>query len=270
MTEEQNLQEKEIDITEYQSLMKKSLRIMIGFFIMFLVGVILFIILQKNKFFIFNLRRTFENVPSPFIAEIFSIFFFIIIIIGFISFIVLTVEYFKNKKIDNEEEINEERIKTLKRKFSVADVFSVVPTFLVIVMIINGFFFSLAQVDGISMEPTFCNNDAVIIKYVEEYQDQDIVILQNQGIYLIKRLVAKGGDELVVNQSGVYVNGVLIEDNIANGNVGYDLIIPEGFYYVLGDNRDHSQDSRVFGLVSENDMLGKVIVKISNTSCEID
>ncbi|MDC7243080.1 MAG: signal peptidase I, partial [Sphaerochaetaceae bacterium] len=149
--------------------------------------------------------------------------------------------------------------------------FSIVPLFLVIVMVINGFFFSFAQVDGISMEPTFCDNDAVIIKYVEDYERNDIVILQQDDLYLIKRLVAVPGDTLTVNASGVYVNGELIEDNVGNIYIAYDeIVIPEGYYYVLGDNRDYSEDSRLFGLKSEENMLGKVIYKISTTTCEID
>ncbi|OQX93557.1 MAG: signal peptidase I [Tenericutes bacterium 4572_104] len=267
MIDDLDLQESSENLKEYNSLMKKSLRIIIGFFIMFAISVILFIILQKNKFFIFNLNRTFKNVPSPFIAEVFSIFFFVIIIFAFISFVVLTFAYFKNKK--GNIVISKKEIFSYKNKYNIADIFSVVPIFLIVVMIINGYFFSLAQVEGISMQPTFCDNDAVIIKYVEEYKNQDIVILQEEGLYLIKRLVAQGGDKLVVNSTGVYVNGIKIEDTIWSGTIEYDLVIPEGYYYVLGDNRNNSRDSRMFGLVKEEDMLGKVIIKISNSTCAI-
>ncbi len=267
MIDDLDLQKNNEDLKEYNSLMKKSLRIIIGFFIMFTISVILFVLLQKNKFFIFNLNRTFKNVPSPFIAEVFSIFFFVIIIFAFISFVVLTFAYFKNKKTNIE--ISEKEISSYKTKYNIADIFSVVPIFLIVVMVINGYFFSLAQVEGISMQPTFCDNDAVIIKYVEEYKNQDIVILQEEGLYLIKRLVAQGGDKLVVNSTGVYVNGIKIEDTIFSGTIEYDLVIPEGYYYVLGDNRNNSRDSRMFGLVKEEDMLGKVIIKISNSTCTI-
>ncbi len=267
MIEDFDFNENSDDLKEYNLLMKKSLKTIIVFFIMFIASVILFILLQKNKFFIFNLNRTFKNVPSPFIAEVFSIFFFVIIIFGFISFVILTYAYIKNRK--SNIELSKKEIASYKRKYNVADIFSVVPVFLIIIMVINGYFFSLAQVEGISMQPTFCDNDAVIIKYVEEYKNQDIVILQEEGLYLIKRLIAQGGDKLVVNSTGVYVNGNKIEDTIWNGTIEYDLTIPEGYFYVLGDNRDNSRDSRLFGLVKEEDMLGKVIIKISNSTCRV-
>ena len=122
------------------------------------------------------------------------------------------------------------------------------------------------------MTPTFCDNDAVIIKYVDEYEKQDIIIFQVEEldgsvIYLIKRLIAMPGDKLVVNSTGVWVNDVLVEDNIVGGTLSYNLTIPEGYFYVLGDNRDNSSDSRTRGLVPYEDMIGKVVLKISGTTC---
>ncbi len=252
-------------IKENEKLMKKSLRMIISFFTVFTASIVLFIILQGNKFFIFNLNRTFENTPSPLIAEIFSVFFLIIIIIGLISYLSLSTAYFERKHQNIEKQIDS--YEAFQKRFNLADIFSVVPYFLIVVIIINGFFFSFAKVDGISMQPTFCNNDAVVIKYVNEYEDQDIVILVQDNMYLIKRLVGLPGDTLLVNSTGVYINGNQIEDNVSNVANYYDGIIPDGQYYVLGDNRDYSQDSRYFGLVMEDEMLGKVILKVSNTTC---
>ncbi|MBN2876627.1 MAG: signal peptidase I, partial [Bacilli bacterium] len=254
MIDEQNYLEPVVDEEaleiqeEYRKLMKKSMRMIIGFYSMLVVAVGLFILLQQNKFFIFNVNRSFQNVPSPLIAEIFSMFFFAIIIIGLISFLILTTTYIKQRKLV-ELQIDKDTLESFRRRFSVADVFSVVPIFLVIIMIINGYFFSFAQVDGESMEPTFQNNDAVLIKYVDTYNTDDIVIVDKGDIYIIKRLVAQAGDHLVVNATGVYVNDVYIESVMYMGSDGelhllaytpYDIIIPEGSYYVLGDNEYHS------------------------------
>ncbi len=271
MTEEENYETDQEEILfENTKLMKKSLRMIISFFTLFTVCVILFFSLQTNKFFIFNLHRTFDVVPSPLVAELFSFFFVIIITVGFIAYVIFAISYFTRKKKSTVEQIA--KYPSYKKQFNAADIFSVVPLFLVIVMIVNGFFFSFAQVDGVSMQPTFCNNDAVVIKYVDDYDLQDIVIIEVDGIYLIKRLVAHAGDKLVINDSGVFVNDMRIETNVSNvpNEYKYSGILPEGAYYVLGDNRNNSTDSRIFGLVGEEDMLGKVIYKISNSTCELD
>ncbi|HPJ23417.1 MAG TPA: signal peptidase I [Bacillota bacterium] len=267
MEEEYNVEETEELVLENKKLLRKSLIAIIGFFSMFIISLILFIVLQGNKFFIFNLHRTFESSPSPLIAEVFSVFFVFIIIVALITYSLFARSFYLRKKLTEDEQL--ESLTGFRRKYNTADVFSVVPIFLIIVMIINGFFFSFAQVNGTSMQPTFCSDDAVIIKYVESYEDNDIVILEQSDMYMIKRLVAKPGDTLLVNWSGVYVNGELLESLVGSSTVQYNLVIPDGYYYVLGDNREVADDSRHFGLVSEENMLGKVVLRISNTSCEI-
>lgn len=262
-----NLEEQAESLAENEKLMKKSPRMIITFFALFFLCIVLFFAFQTNKFFIFNLNRTFENTPSPLIAEIFSMFFFVIIIVALISYIVFAFTYYRRLDKNGLDQLDS--LSSFRTLYNTADVFGIVPLFLIVVMIINGFFFSFAQVDGISMNPTFCDNDAVVIRYVEDYEAQDIVILEYDDMYLIKRLIALPGDKLVVNASGVYVNDVLIETTVPNGSVAYDLIIPEGFYYVMGDNRECSKDSRFFGLVDADNMLGKVIMRISNETCPI-
>ncbi|MBI9009609.1 MAG: signal peptidase I [Tenericutes bacterium] len=269
MEKENVAQEANLILLENEKLMKKSFRMIISFFSLFITCAVLFIVLQQNKFFIFNLNRTFNNVPSPFVAEMFSLIFIIIIIIGFFLYVVFAYQFIQRKNLSESEQIVS--LDKFEKLYSAVDIFSIVPIFLLIVMVINGFFFSFAQVEGVSMQPTFCDNDAVIIKYVEEYQHDDIVILEQNDLYLIKRLVAVPGDKLVVNASGVYVNDILIEDNMGNFYIAYqELIIPDGYYFVLGDNRDNSEDSRMFGLKAKENMLGKVIYKISTNTCPIE
>lgn len=267
--DEENYEDLKLVSEENKKLMRKSFRMIISFLTFFVLCIGLFIYLQQNKFFIFNINRTFSNVPSPMIAEFFSIVFIMIIIMALITFIYLSIEYIKRKKLSVEEQLI--KYNKFRRLFSIADIFSIVPIFLLVVMVVNGFFFSFAQVDGISMQPTFCDNDAVIIKYVEEYERNDIVILEQDDLYLIKRIVAVPGDTLEVNSIGVYVNGELIEDYTSGLLLTYtEFIIPEGYYYVLGDNRTRSEDSRVFGLKSEDNLLGIVVYRVSSQTCPID
>lgn len=85
----------------------------------------------------------------------------------------------------------------------------------------------------------------------------------------IKRLIALPGDEVVVvNHLGVYVNGILQQEPFINevaidcGAFCYPKTIPEGYYFMLGDNRNHSKDSRYFGLQPANRMVGRAIYRV--------
>lgn len=251
----------EILENDNKKLMKRSLILIISFFLFLLLNIIFFIYFQSNELFMFNLHRSIENIPNPLTSQIFSTIFYIIVLVATIVYITFLVMYLKK--------INESNFSLYKKVYNAADLFSVVPLFLFIIIILNGFFFSMALVDGDSMNPTFCDNDTVIISYRSALNRNDILIVENQETFLIKRVVGLPGDRIVVDGTGVYINDILIESYIDGGSIFYDTIIPEGYYYVLGDNRDKSYDSRRIGLVKEEKVLGEVIWKLTEGSCEI-
>jgi signal peptidase I len=74
-------------------------------------------------------------------------------------------------------------------------------------------------------------------------------------VYL-KRVVALGGDRVQSQQGDLYVNG----NRVGAHSQPLDLVVPRGEVYVLGDNRDHSEDSRVFGAVPERDVIGEPVM----------
>ena len=115
------------------------------------------------------------------------------------------------------------------------------------------FNFTTVVVSGNSMEPTFANRDRVLVTkaywLVGGIKKKDIVVLRStDGSPIIKRVYALSGES-------VDFYNVPDEWKLANG----EYHVPENSVYVLGDNREVSEDSRKFGAVEESQIIGKVI-----------
>ncbi len=266
---EEELQYTEEQLKRNTKLMKRSKFLVISFFILFLIDLGLFIFLQRNQLFILNVNRTEGMNATPDAARVFSFIFYVIILISFFVFLLFAYEYREHRRMKLEEQID--RLHGFEKWFDVADLFSVVPVFLLVISILSGFFFSFAKVDGISMEPTYCDQDTVIISYTSNYQTDEIVIVKALNEFIIKRLVAVPGDTLVVDDNGVSVNGNIVETYFdpRTPHVYINTTLTEGEYFVLGDNRGNSYDSRYIGLIPQADMLGRVIYRISNSTCPV-
>lgn len=83
---------------------------------------------------------------------------------------------------------------------------------------------------------------------------------------LIKRVVATGGEEIVITGNQIYVDGVRLEEpflapGVQMSDVG-PLVVPEDHVFVMGDNRNSSSDSRVFGPVPESEIIGRAVLRI--------
>ncbi len=129
-------------------------------------------------------------------------------------------------------------------------------------------------VSGDSMYPTLHHNDKLILWKLGTPEAGDIVVFDshnpNNDKY-VKRVIGVAGDHIEIIDSMVIVNGTAIDESYVNpaeelinkGNV--DIIVPDGEIYVLGDNRNHSNDSRSFGTVDLDDVDGKVIFNLDKT-----
>ncbi len=139
-------------------------------------------------------------------------------------------------------------------------------TFLVAIVFLH--FFRFSVVDGNSMNPTFKDKDQIMVLYTDTLQVNDVAILWSDELdeYVIKRVIGCSGDHIQISDGKLYRNGArlyetyILEQNWTSDNC--DLIVPDDCYFVLGDNRNNSIDSRVLGTFDKSDVYGRFIVKL--------
>lgn len=146
---------------------------------------------------------------------------------------------------------------------------------IVVIFVLLFFIFvmGLQQVIGPSMNPTLNEGDIIItnklIYRFKSIERNDIVVISQDEKYMIKRIVGLPGETVEYQNNDVLINGKAYKETFTNSetedftiqDLGYD-VIPEDMYLVLGDNRENSLDSRTFGLVSKNQIVGKAWIKI--------
>lgn len=129
--------------------------------------------------------------------------------------------------------------------------------------------FARVRVVNISMQPTFVEGDVLLVNKLAyklgKLHTGDVVIFHNPNDLeedYIKRLIGKPGDVVRVEGGVVYVNDIpLVEDYIADPPYySGEWTVPEGFIFVLGDNRNQSSDSHSWGYVPLEDLVGKALV----------
>lgn len=171
--------------------------------------------------------------------------------------------------------------------FVLLDWFSILPICVVITFFCFSYLFIITPVSGDSMIPNISNGEHVFVSYNKEIQRGSVVILevnQNDNFHIdetshyIKRIIGLPGDKVKWTGNKLYINdeeynesyfpkdyfGTAATNNFdglfryidENGNEQMTEIIPEGYYFVMGDNRPISKDSRSIGLIPKRNIIG--------------
>lgn len=155
---------------------------------------------------------------------------------------------------------------------------------IVIVVVIRTFIATPVRVDGRSMVPTLNDGDILILnKLARNYKRFDIVVVEiNQKYYkngkmetrktkLVKRIIGLPGENIEYKDNELYINGKKVKDVTPEETEDFSLDelygitkIPKDYYFVMGDNRDGSSDSRDYriGLIKKEKILGETIFRI--------
>ena len=147
---------------------------------------------------------------------------------------------------------------------------------IVIILLLMIYVVSITQVVGNSMNHTMSNGDVLVLNKIKyrftDIKRGDMISLEYDDTkYLIKRVIGLPGDTISIKNNNLYINGELYVENYLDENLvyedfelsslGYDKI-PDDMYFVLGDNREDSLDSREIGLIHKDQVIGKVSFRI--------
>lgn len=140
-----------------------------------------------------------------------------------------------------------------------------------IALVLVTFIFQATRVEGRSMEPNVHDGDWFIVDKIsnrfDSYERGEVVVvdLPNEDALLIKRIVGLSGDTVEVRDNQVYINGMSLDETylgeISQRNVA-PFVVPAEHVYVMGDNRNNSRDSRMFGSVDVYRIVGRTQLRI--------
>ena len=180
----------------------------------------------------------------------------------------------KNMPVPSLAEIQKER-KRIRRKMyyrqSLRSTVSVLVVVAAVAVLVTTLFLPILQISGDSMSPTLAHNEIVVLLKTKDFQRGDLIGFYYQGKILLKRVIAPPEDEVVIDSDGnVYVNAQLLEEpyitdkSLGDCDLEFPYKVPGTGYFVLGDRRSNSVDSRnsMVGTVSQDDIIGKVFLRV--------
>lgn len=142
---------------------------------------------------------------------------------------------------------------------------------IILVILVKCFVVTPVKVNGKSMLNTLKPNDIMILNKLayknKDIKRFDIVVVKDHGELIIKRVIGLPGEKITYKNNILYVNGKKVEENFKK--IKHDQlddyttgVIPKGKYFVVGDNRPDSADSRIIGFIKKKNITGKCVYTI--------
>ena len=144
---------------------------------------------------------------------------------------------------------------------------------IVVVLLLNTYVCGLVRVKGDSMHPTLSTHDILVVSRLRTPTNGDIVVFHSSSEqYLVKRVIATGGQTVRIDYvtNSVFVDDELVDEPYINyeerdpleDKGQNEFSVPAGCVFVMGDNRNHSFDSRGFGPVKTDELLGVKVFRL--------
>ncbi len=119
--------------------------------------------------------------------------------------------------------------------------------------------FTIVRISGSSMEPSLKDGSIAIVNKKTDYKRGDIAVIRLPSrTYMVKRITGIGGDQILIMSDSLFVNHSLVDNTPNHHNVNYqfEVEVPDGTVFILGDNRLESTDSRDFGCIDAECIIG--------------
>lgn len=143
--------------------------------------------------------------------------------------------------------------------------------------LIRSFVMQPFVVQGASMEPTLKSSEYLIVEKVayrfREPARGEIIVFRapvNWTENYIKRVIALPGETISIKNNQIFINGVVLQENYIkeakiftnDSGIGVDVTLGQNEYFVIGDNRDHSSDSRAWGPLPKQNIVGRALISV--------
>lgn len=177
-------------------------------------------------------------------------------------------------KLPSKDQVLKERTELERKKEFRQALNSTVSVLMVVAalaVLIATLFLPVLQISGTSMEPTLYNGDIIILLKTRSYDQGDLCSFAYENKYLIKRIIGRPGDTVQINGDGVvFVNGTALdepyvtEQALGECDIEFPYQVPDNHYFVMGDHRSTSIDSRssAIGCVNKDQIVGRVVLRV--------